>query len=212
MYSEGDRITALQLFGSVVEGFPETEAAEKARAEIAKNEKRIADENLQRLETEASELAARADQLLETERYEEAAELYRKIANEYPQTPTSATTKSRLEKADLLARDPSEREFHHIEKELETKTYAETIASLRTFLRKFPANARAAEARDLLEENRKQKRTADNLFNFGRAYLKDGKYETARGRFGKLVKDYPRSRWIPEAREKYEETIRKLEQ
>ena len=212
MYSEGDRVTALQLFESVAEGFPETEAAEKARAEIATNEKRIADENLHRLETEASELTAQADQLLEAERYEEAAELYRKIANEYPQTPTSAATKSRFEKADLLARDPSEREFHRIEKELETKTYAETIASLQTFLGKFPANARAAEARELLEENRKRKRDADNLFNFGRAYFEDGKYETALGRFRKLVKDYPRSRWIPQAREKYEETIRKLEQ
>ena len=138
--------------------------------------------------------------------------MYRKIANEYPQTPTSAATKSRFERADLFARDPSEREFHRIEKELETKTYAETIASLQTFLRKYPASARAAEARDLLEENRKQNRTADNLFNFGRAYFEDGKYEIALGRYRKLIKDYPRSRWILEAREDYEETIRKLEQ
>jgi TolA-binding protein len=212
MQSEGNRVTALQLFESVVEEFPETEAAEKARAETARNEKRIADENLQKLEAEASELASQAEQLLEAERYEEAAELYRKIANEYPQTPTSAATKSGLEKADLLARDPSEREFHRIEKELETKTYAETIASLQTFLGKFPANARAAEARELLKENQRAKQTADTLFNFGRAYFEDGKYEVALGRYRKLVKDYPRSRWISQAREKYEETIRKLEQ
>ena len=108
--------------------------------------------------------------------------------------------------------DPSEREFRRIRKELETVTYEESIQKLQGFLGRYPAAGRAAEARELQDEYTQSKRTADTLYIFGRAYFKDGKFEVALGRYKKLLQDYPRSRWIPQALKEYEEILGKFEQ
>jgi outer membrane protein assembly factor BamD (BamD/ComL family) len=130
--------------------------------------------------------------------------------DEYSLTTIFADAEMGLDRVEKLVSDPSEREFHRIQKSLDTKTYEESIELLGSFLGKYPTSARIAEARDLLDENAKRKRTADNLYNFGRAYLDDGKYEIALGRYGKLIKDYSRSRWVPQARKEYEEALENL--
>jgi len=210
MFADGDEATALELLRSVVEGFPETESAKKAGAMIASNEKRMAAENLRKLEGEARELVAQAERLIETERYGEALQLYRRVVDEYSLTTIFADAETGLDRAEKLVSDPSEREFHRIQKSLDTKTYEESIELLGSFLGKYPTSARIAEASDLLDENTRRKRTADNLYNFGRAYLDDGKYEIALGRYNKLIKDYSRSRWVPQARKEYEEAFENL--
>lgn len=212
MYSDGDRAAAVELLRSIVENYPETEAAEDARAGIKAENKRANRENRRKLEAEARELVAKADRLLESERYEEAARLYGEIIRKYEKTSASAAAKLKLDEAEALVNDPSEREFRRIRKELETVTYEESIQKLQGFLRRYPAAGRAAEARELQDEYTQSKRTADTLYNFGRAYFKDGKFEVALGRYKKLLQDYPRSRWASQARREYEEILGKLEQ
>ena len=90
-------------------------------------------------------------------------------------------------------------------------TYEESLRRLRNFLGKYPTSDRAEEARELLDEDTQNKSTADNLYNFGRAHFEEGKYETALGRYKKLVQDYPRSRWAARARAEYDEAVRILE-
>lgn len=210
MYSEGNRATALDLLKSIVESYPETNAAEQARVEITKIEKAIADQELKRLDEEASRLAGQANRRMESEQYAEAVEMYREIMSRYPQTPTATTIRPKLKEAELLASDPSEREFRKIQKEFQANTYEESIALLQDFLAKYPDSNRADEAKGLLDENQASKRTADSLYNFGRTYFEEQKYNVAVGRYGKLINEYPRSRWIPQAKKEYEETLEKL--
>jgi len=212
MYSDGDEATALDLLGSIVESYPDTKAAGRARARLNLEEKRVADENLQRFEKEAAELVAKADMLLIEEQYEEAARLYRRVVDEYAETSGSTDAGLELQRVEKLIADPSEREFHGVQKALEKLTYKESMGRLQGFLGKYPTSDRASEARRLLSKNRQQMTTADNLYNFGRAHLDEGKYEVAIGRYGKLLKDYPRSRWVARAREEYNEAIEMLEQ
>ncbi len=212
MFADGDEATALALLRSIVESFPEAETAEKASVMIASNEDRIAAEDLQKLDAEARRLVAEADQLVGAEQYAEALQLYRKVVRKYPKSPTAADAKLSLANVETLVSDPSERAFRRIQKDLEAKTYEESIALLEGFLGEHPTSARVVEARKLLDENSKHRRTADNLYNFGRAYFEDEKYEVALGRFSKLLKDYSRSRWVPQARKEYEETLGNLQE
>jgi len=210
MYIDGDEATAVEFLRSIIENYPETEAANKAADKITAHEERIAAENMERRDGLARELVAQADRLMEAEEYGEALQLYLRALDEYPETPTAAAAKVGLKRAETLTSDPSERAFVKIQKDLKTKTYEESVAMLRNFLGKYPETGHSEEAKKLLEENTKQKRTADNLHNFGRAYFEDGKYEVALGRYSKLIKEYPRSRWFAQGEEKYEATLRKL--
>jgi outer membrane protein assembly factor BamD (BamD/ComL family) len=212
MYSGEDRATALELLRNLAAGYPNTEAAKKARALIEEEEKRAEAENLRKDEEEARELFARADQLLKSEQFAEAARVYRRITQRYANTSFVADATLKLEEAEVLESDPSEREFHKIQKEIETLTYDESISRIQSFLGRYPSSDRASEARELLEENAENKSTADNLYKFGRVHFEDGKYEVAIGRFGKLLQDYPRSRWIAQTRTEYEEALRRLEE
>ncbi|MBI4832662.1 MAG: outer membrane protein assembly factor BamD, partial [Candidatus Lindowbacteria bacterium] len=210
MYSEKDPATALDMLKSIVESYPDTNVAEAARAEIAKIEKLTADQELGKLEQKAAQLAAQANQRMEAEQYAEAAELYRRILNQYPQTPTATSVKPRLDEAELLVGNESEREFHRIQKNLERKTYEQTIDLLQNFLMKYPNSGRSEDAKKLLDENRANKNIADNLYNFGHTYFEEQKYDLALGRYEKLLKEHPRSRWTSFAKREYEETLRKL--
>ena len=67
MYSDGDRVTAMDLLTSVMEGYPETNAARLARVETAKMQRAMADQRMKKLEQEASQLAQRADGRVESE-------------------------------------------------------------------------------------------------------------------------------------------------
>lgn len=212
MYSEGNRVTALDLLKSIVESYPQTRAAEEARAEIAKIEKAVADQRLRRLEEEASHLAEEAEQRMQSEQYGEAVSIYRDILSRYQQTPTASAVKSRLQEAELLASDPSEREFRRLKDSLQNLTYEESISALRDFTVKYPQSGRVAEARALLDENQTHKNAADSLYNFGHAYFEEGKYSVALGRYDKLIKEFPRSRWIPQAQKEYEQTLEELQQ
>ncbi|GAB4340123.1 MAG: hypothetical protein Kow0099_15800 [Candidatus Abyssubacteria bacterium] len=212
MYSEGNRVTALDLLKSIVESYPQTAAAEEARAEIAKMEQAIAEQQLRKLEEEAARLANKAEQLIQSEQYAEAVAVYRDIVSRYQHTPTAAAVKSKLREAELLASDPSEREFRSLKQSLESLTYEESISRLRDFLAKFPQSGRAAEAEALLNENQNHKNAADSLYNFGHAYFEEERYSVALGRYDKLIKEHPRSRWIPQAQKEYEQTLEKLQQ
>jgi outer membrane protein assembly factor BamD (BamD/ComL family) len=120
--------------------------------------------------------------------------------------------KSRLQEAELLASDPSEREFRRLKDSLQNLTYEESISALRDFTVKYPQSGRVAEARALLDENQTHKNAADSLYNFGHAYFEEGKYSVALGRYDKLIKEFPRSRWIPQAQKEYEQTLEELQQ
>ena len=212
MYSGEDQAKGLELLRSLAADYPETAAAKKAQALIDEEDKKAEEEGLRKNEEEAKELFARANHLLESDQYAEAAQLYQRITGKYPKTSVFSDAELRLKEAESLVSDPAEREFRKIQKEVETITYDESIGRIQNFLGRYPTSDRAAEARELLDENTQQKRTADNLYNFGRGYFEDEKYEAAVGRFGKLLQDYPRSRWIAQARKEYEEALRKMEE
>ena len=76
----------------------------------------------------------------------------------------------------------------------------------------YPNSDRAKEAKELLAENEANKRVADSLYTFGRTYFDEQKHNLALGRYGKLLNDYPRSRWIPQAKKEYEESFEKLKE
>ncbi|MBI5118777.1 tetratricopeptide repeat protein [Candidatus Poribacteria bacterium] len=210
MYSEGDRPVAEDILKSIVDNYPDTKAAEAARAEIARIEQTIADQELGKLEQKAAQLAEQANKRMELEQYAEAAELYRRILNQYPQTPTATSVKPRLAEAEVFASNESEREFRRISKGLENKTYEQAIDLFQSFLMKYSTSSRAEEAKKLLDDNRNNKNIADNLYNFGHTYFEEQKYDLALGRFEKLIKEHPRSRWVSFAKREYDETLRKL--
>jgi TolA-binding protein len=212
LYSGGDRDLGVELLRNLVADFPETSAAKMALALIEEEDKKTEEERLRKEEEEARELFARANHLLETEQYADAAQLFRRITQEYAKTSVFSDATLRLEEAMALVSDPAEREFHKVQKEIQNLTYDESIDRIQEFLGKYPAGNRVVEAGELLNENAQQKRTADNLYNFGRGYFEDGKYEVAVGRFTKLLQDYPRSRWAAQARKEYEECIRRMEE
>ena len=212
MNDEGDQATALDLLKSVVSTYPKTETAKQARAEIARIEKAAADEEASVLDREASQLAAQADQLMESEKYSEAARLYERIAADYSKTPTAAATKAQLEEARLLSEDTSESEFRKLQKKIETKTYAESVALLQDFIKKYPKSNRISDVVTLQDENRTNERDADSIYNFGRAYFEDNKYDAALRRYRELINEYPRSRWISQAKEEYQKTLEQLKQ
>jgi len=212
MDNEGDQATALDLLKSVVSAYPKTRTAKQARAEVARIEKTAADEELRELDQEASQLAAQAYQLMESEKYDEAAKLYERIAVDYSQTPTAAATMTNYEEAQLLSKDASESEFRKLQREIETKTYAKSVALLQEFINKYPESNRMSDAIALREENRTNERDADSLYNFGKAYFEDRKYDAALRRYGKLINEYPRSRWISQAKEQHQKTLEQLQQ
>jgi tetratricopeptide (TPR) repeat protein len=212
LYSDGDRGNSLELLKGIVIDYRGTNVAEQARTEISKIEKELADEELQRLEEEASKLAAQADERMDAENFEEAAELYGKIVNEYPQTLAASRVRTRLKQAELIVKDASERAFYGIQKEIEIETYEEAIALLRNFQMQFPDSSRMGEVEQLLAENQKNKMDADNLYNFGRAHFVERKYRIALGRYGKLIREYPRSHWIPQAKEENREALERLQE
>ncbi len=212
IYSAGDPSAALELLRSMAKEYPRTAAAEDAGALIEEEDRKAEKENLRKLESEARELVAKADRLLDSEQYAEAARIYGEIGQKYAKTSAWAAARLKLNEAETLMNDPSEREFHGIRKELATLTYEESIDRLQGFLGRYPSSGRAPEAREALDESSLNKRTADTLYNFGRAHFEDGKYEVALGRYRKLLQDYPRSRWASHARMEYEETLGKLEE
>jgi outer membrane protein assembly factor BamD (BamD/ComL family) len=63
----------------------------------------------------------------------------------------------------------------------------------------------------MLQEDTTNKTIADSLYTFGRAYMAEQKYSLALGRYDKLIKEHPRSQWIPQARKDYEEALQKLQ-
>jgi tetratricopeptide (TPR) repeat protein len=210
MYSEGERVTAIDLLTSVVNGYPETDAARLARVEIAKIQKVIADQRMKKLDEEASQLARKADAHMESEAYTQAVTLYTEILNSYSNTPTATSVRPKLKDAELLANHPYEREFRKVREQLETETYESAIALLQDYLKKYPNSDRDKDVKLLLNENVTQKSIADSLYNFGRTYFEEEKYNLALGRYGKLLNEYPRSRWIAQAKEQYEESLEKL--
>ena len=212
MYSEGDRVTAMDLLSSVVDSYPDTNAARLARVEIAKIQTAIADQRMKKLDEEASRLAQQAEAHAEAEEYAEAIALYTEILSSYGQTPTATSVRPKLKDTELLANHPSEREFRKILRQIETETYENSIVLLQDFLTHFPDSDRDREARELLTENESNKRIADSLYNFGRTYFDEQKYNLAFGRYGKLLNDYPRSRWTPQAKKEYEESFEKLKE
>ncbi|RJP74087.1 MAG: hypothetical protein C4532_03140 [Candidatus Abyssobacteria bacterium SURF_17] len=212
MYSEDNRATALDLLKSIVENYPDTKAAEQAGAEIAKIERAVADQEMKRLDELASELAAQAEQKMEAEQYADAAGLYREILSKYSTTPTASAAQSRLQEAELLARDPAEREFRTIQKALEAGTYEELIALLQEFLAEYPESDRTEEAATLLAESERKKKVADSLYQFGHAYFEEGKYNLAVGRYEKLINEHPKSQWISQAEQEYDEALRMLQE
>jgi tetratricopeptide (TPR) repeat protein len=211
MFSDGAAASAMELLEGLIESYPGTEAAEKALARIALEEKEAERLLSEKNEKEAGDLIARADRLLEEDQYEEAAGLYGKIVEDYSGASVIDDARLGLERAEKLASDPSEREFHMLSKELRFLTYEESIARLRSFIEKNPRTERGDEAGALLKENTRDKRNADNLYNFGKAHFEEGKYQIALGRFTTLVEDYPRSRLFDVAREKREEILAILE-
>lgn len=210
MYAEGDHATALDLLRSVMESYPDTGAAVQARAEAAKIEKGITNQELRKSEEKASQLARQAEEQMESEQYDNAAALYRQIMDQYPQTPTASAVRSKLEEAELLAKDPSERAYRRLLARLDQTTYEEAISLIRDFMTQYPSSARLREAESLLQENQSSKSVADSLHNFGQSYFEEGRYALAAGRYQKLIDEYPRSRWIPKAKRDLETTLEKL--
>ncbi len=212
LYSEGDRIASLELFRSIVDDYPEASVAKRARTEWSRIKQEIANEESARRQAEASSLAADAEQKMEAEQYADAAVLYRRIIAAYPETPTASDIKPKLEQVELIISDPSELAFYKIQEELETRTYEEAIVQLEGFLERYPDSARTEQVTELLAENQRKKGEADTLYNFGRAYFEDGKYRSALGRYEKLIAEYPRSRWIPRAKQENREALKRLQQ
>jgi tetratricopeptide (TPR) repeat protein len=212
MLAGGDRATGLDLLKSIVDSYPETEVAAKAKTEAARVESEIVQETMRRHDGEAARIAAQAGTLMDSERYEEALALYRRIESDYSDTPTATSIMPRMQEATVLAGDPSEREFRRIEKDVDSKTYEKAIDLLRAFLREYPDSERAEEAEQLLNENQRNKNAADSLYTFGHAYFVDEKYNNALRQFRTLIDDYPRSRWVSQAEKEYDETLRKMEE
>jgi outer membrane protein assembly factor BamD (BamD/ComL family) len=102
--------------------------------------------------------------------------------------------------------------FYRIQRDIGLKTYQESIALLRKFLGHFPDSGRRDEAMEMLAENQKDKRDADNLYNFGRAHFQEGKYRIALGRYETLIREYPRSRWLPQAKRENREALERLQE
>jgi TolA-binding protein len=64
----------------------------------------------------------------------------------------------------------------------------------------------------MLQENQAGKLVADGLFTFGSAYFSERKYKLALGRYEKLIKEHPRSQWVPQARNDSEIALEKLKE
>jgi outer membrane protein assembly factor BamD (BamD/ComL family) len=212
LYGEGNQTTAIDLLKSVVEAYPETQAAVSARDELQKIEAALTYERMKTQEQEAAELAQRAKKLLEAEQFSDAASLYGRIVNQYAGTRAAASVREDYRRAQLLASDPSEREFFNLQKRLPEQTYEQTIENLQEFLMQYPESAHFEEAKKMLQENQTKKTTADSLYTFGRAYMSEKKYSLALGRYEKLIEEHPRSKWIPQARKDYELAQEKLKE
>ena len=83
---------------------------------------------------------------------------------------------------------------------------------LEDLLEQFTGSSRSDEIMDLIAENKKNKRDADNLYNFGRAHFEEQNYRIALGRYEKLIREYPRSRWIPQAKQENKEALERLQE
>jgi len=212
LYGEGNRATAIELLKSVVEAYPDTQAAESARAELQRIESVLASERQREQERKATDLARRAKKLLEAEQFSDAANLYDKIVSEYAGTQAAASVREDYRQAQLLASDPSEREFFKIQKNLPGQNYEQAIEKLQEFLMENPESAHFEEAKKMLQENQTNKTIADSLYTFGRAYMSEKKYSLAVGRYEKLIEEHPRSKWTPQARKDYELAQEKLKE
>jgi outer membrane protein assembly factor BamD (BamD/ComL family) len=212
LYSDGDRITSLELLKSIVADYPDTDTAAQAESDAARIGKELTDEESERQENDAAALLAQAETLMAAEQYREAAELYKKIATDYPQTSVAVNIRPMLEQVELIISDLSELAFYETKKALDTKTYEEAISLLQGLLEQFPNSNRADEIMDLIEENENNKRDADNLYNFGRAHFEEENYRIAIGRYEKLIREYPRSRRIPQAKRDNKEALERLQE
>lgn len=210
--SGGNQTAALDLLRSIVDGYPGTESADLAKKEVEKIENVLANQRLKQQDQEASLLAHNAEKYMTAADYDKAAELYGRIVTQYSDTPTAASVRSAYEEAQLLATDPSERGFRKIQQNLADRNYEQTIDELQDFLGQYPNSKRFEDAKAMLQENITNKSIADGLYNFGRAYMAEQKYSLALGRYEKLIKEHPRSQWIPQAKKDYEEALEKLQE
>jgi tetratricopeptide (TPR) repeat protein len=211
-YAEGNAAAAVELLESVVNDYGRTGVQDEATAQLEKIRKEIADRELRRLEETASGLGVQAAERMEEGRYNEAAELYRRIVTDYATTSRAPVAQAALERVEQIINEPSERAYYQMQKTLEAMTYEKAMAVVRDFLEQYPDSARIDDALRLLEENERKKRDADNLYTFGHTYFEEGKYAVAVGRYEKLIQEYPRSRWSAQAKRENKEALERLQE
>ncbi|RJP24668.1 MAG: hypothetical protein C4520_03710 [Candidatus Abyssobacteria bacterium SURF_5] len=212
IYSDGNLNVTIDLLRSIVENFPTTETAKLAEAELKRIEGLLTNQRMKQEEEDASRLARQARERMEMERYEEAADIYRRLLNQYPATPTAVAARADLAQAQLLLSDASEREFRRIQKQSPDLSYEDVIPRLQEFLAQYPSSARFEEANRMLQDHLTNKSIADGLYTFGKTYLSERKYSLALGRYDKLINEHPRSQWTAQARKDREHALEKLKE
>ncbi len=210
--AKGDRLQAIDLLKKVVTEYPETEIAARANAELQKIETAVSDQRAKSREKAASLLAAQARERMAANQYDQAAQVYRQIFDQYGDTKTAASSRAEYQHLELILSDPSERRFVEIQKDLPNLSYDAAIKQLQTFLAQYSNSDRFEEAKALLQQDQANKSIADSLYTFGKAYMAERKYAQAVGRYEKLLQEHPRSELVPQAQEEYQEALEKLKE
>jgi len=129
-----------------------------------------------------------AEMHVKLKEYPLAVLIYRRLINDFPQSPFSDESQYKMAYATFLQSNPP-----HLTQD---KTF-EAIRELQYFLEEFPDSKWSAEVHDLLQEC--FNKVSEKDYRIGNLYFKMKDWDAARLYYKELIESYPMSSWASQA-------------